>query len=394
MLFRYLFLISIIGFTLVSNVLTLPISALEPSIIQSQSSKFIVKIGGDAGGTGFFVRKNNNRYTILTNRHVVENSVDQIVTTSDGKLYNFSSIRPFPGLDLAEIEIESEVNYPVATLSNKSTISPGSLVYTYGWNAVGTRLKARGLQWLDGKITGQLPIYNSSDGYSLGYTLALIHGLSGSPLLNQDGEVIGIYGSGEENSIGLGIPIANYKNVRLSTYGAQQISSPTSLRLEAEKYFKQGDEKYDSASIFISDATESRAIFEKAITDFDRALKIDPKYQQAYLVRGMAKSRIGRKTDAIADFSQVILIDPTYANAHFNSSLAKYDLGDVNGAISQMQKAEQLYKQQNKLQDRDEAAILLMQWSSKATFSTTDPKSAGNLSIEDVLFPPIKLEQN
>jgi S1-C subfamily serine protease len=208
---RYLLLTSIIGFTFVSNVLTLPVSALEPSIIQSQSSKFIVKIGGDRGGTGFFVRRSNNRYTILTNRHVVENSADRIVTTSDGKLHNFSNIRPFPGLDLAEIEIESEVNYPVATLSNKSTISPGSLVYTYGWNAVGTRLKVRGLQWLDGKITGQLPTYNSSDGYSLAYTLALIHGLSGSPLLNEDGEVIGIYGSGEQNSIGLGIPISAYQ---------------------------------------------------------------------------------------------------------------------------------------------------------------------------------------
>jgi peptidyl-prolyl cis-trans isomerase B (cyclophilin B) len=196
------------------NGTNLPAIALEPAAIQTKAAKFIVKIGGDRGGTGFFVRKSNNRYTILTNRHVVENPADRIVTTSDGRQYNFSNtnLRSLPGLDLAEIEIESEVNYPVATLSNKSTISPGSLVYTYGWNAVGTKLKSRGLQWLDGKVTGQLPTYNSSDGYSLGYTLALIRGLSGSPLLNEDGEVIGIYGSGEENSIGLGIPIATYRN--------------------------------------------------------------------------------------------------------------------------------------------------------------------------------------
>jgi S1-C subfamily serine protease len=213
--------------------IALPAIALDPAAIQTRAAKFVVKIGGDRGGTGFFIRKSNNRYTILTNRHVVENPTDRIVTTSDGKLYNFSNVRAFPGLDLAEIEIESEVNYPVATLSNKSTISPGSLVYTYGWNAVGTRLKSRGLQWLDGKITGQLPTYNSSDGYSLAYTLTLIHGLSGSPLMNEDGEVIGIYGSGEENSIGLGIPIASYQ-MASNNYGSSKkivVSRPPSTMI-------------------------------------------------------------------------------------------------------------------------------------------------------------------
>jgi S1-C subfamily serine protease len=211
---KNIFIALITSLIITSNTAIVSVLALEPATIQSRSSQFVVKIGGDFGGTGFFVRKRDNKYIILTNRHVIENPNSYSIVTPDGILYAFSpdNIRFFPGLDLAEIEIGSEVNYPVATLSNKSTVLPGSLVYAYGWNAVGTRLKSRGLQWLDGKITGELPAYDSSDGYSLAYTLALIHGLSGSPLLNEDGEVIGVYGSGEEGSIGLGIPIATYRN--------------------------------------------------------------------------------------------------------------------------------------------------------------------------------------
>jgi Trypsin-like peptidase domain/AMIN domain len=209
---NYGFLAAIIGFNLVFNVPILSVVALEPVVIQKRTENFIVKIGGNKGGTGFFVKKNNDIYTILTNRHVVNNPAEYIITTSDGQSYRFnaSNIRLFPGLDLAEVEIKSDKNYSIATLNNKSTLIRGSVIFSYGWNAVGDRLTSRDLQWLEGKVTGLNN--SSSDGYTLGYTLTLVRGLSGSPLLNEEGEVVGIYGSGEQNSIGLGIPIATYQN--------------------------------------------------------------------------------------------------------------------------------------------------------------------------------------
>jgi peptidyl-prolyl cis-trans isomerase B (cyclophilin B) len=212
-------LVVIVGVAFTLNVPRLSAIALAPPIIQGKAAQFIVKIGGDFGGTGFFVRKNQNRYTILTNRHVIKNPSDYIIFTSDGRSYRFgaNNIRVQPGVDLAEIEIQSTVEYPVAKLSRKIAPVSGSIIYTYGWNSVGSRLKSRGLQWLEGKITGQLPTNTSSDGYSLAYTLTAIHGLSGSPLLNEEGEVIGVYGSGEQGGIGLGIPIATYQNIALSS---------------------------------------------------------------------------------------------------------------------------------------------------------------------------------
>jgi S1-C subfamily serine protease len=215
---RFLSVVTI-GMAFTLNAPRLSAIALEPPIIQGKAAQFIVKIGGDYGGTGFFIRKNQNRYTILTNRHVIKNPSDYIIFTSDGRSYRFgaNNIRVQPGVDLAEIEIQSTVEYPLAKLSGKIAPVSGSNIYTYGWNAVGLRMKSRGLQWLEGKITGQLPTDNSSDGYSLAYTLTAIRGLSGSPLLNEQGEVIGVYGSGEQEGIGLGIPIATYQNIALGS---------------------------------------------------------------------------------------------------------------------------------------------------------------------------------
>jgi FKBP-type peptidyl-prolyl cis-trans isomerase/Trypsin-like peptidase domain len=219
-LFYRLFIIALTtSFILVLNITITSVNALEPQSIQKQSSKFIVRIGRDFGGTGFFVRKNNYRYTILTNRHVVENPSNHIIFTPDGKNYPFSTnnIRLLPGLDLAEVEINSDVNYPIAKLSNDVTHAPGSIVYVYGWNAVGLAARSRALMWIDGKVTGQLNTNGSFEGYSLAYTLPSIKGLSGSAVLNERGEVIGVYGSGEGNSFGLGIPIATYRNSTITT---------------------------------------------------------------------------------------------------------------------------------------------------------------------------------
>ena len=48
------------------GIVAVPAIALEPAAIQTKAAKFIVKIGGDRGGTGFFVHKSNNRYRGLS----------------------------------------------------------------------------------------------------------------------------------------------------------------------------------------------------------------------------------------------------------------------------------------------------------------------------------------
>jgi tetratricopeptide (TPR) repeat protein len=76
-----------------------------------------------------------------------------------------------------------------------------------------------------------------------------------------------------------------------------------------------------------------------AILEFDRAIKIDPKYAEAYVNRGVAKLGLGDKQGAIADYSRAIAIHPQDALIYYNRGVAKFELGDNPGAIADFDRA-------------------------------------------------------
>ena len=71
---------------------------------------------------------------------------------------------------------------------------------------------------------------------------------------------------------------------------------------------------------------------EEAIAEYDKALKINPKFAEAYYNRGLIKHELGDSKGAIADFDQAIKIDPQYVEAYTQRGLAKDKLGDKAGA--------------------------------------------------------------
>jgi tetratricopeptide (TPR) repeat protein len=76
-----------------------------------------------------------------------------------------------------------------------------------------------------------------------------------------------------------------------------------------------------------------------AILEFDRAIKIDPKYVEAYINRGAAKLGLGDKKGAIADYSRAIAINPQDGLIYYNRGVAKFELGDKQGAIADFDRA-------------------------------------------------------
>jgi len=61
-----------------------------------------------------------------------------------------------------------------------------------------------------------------------------------------------------------------------------------------------------------------RGQYDEAISDFSKAIEINPRYAQAYLNRGTAYHRIGQYEQAISDLNNAIEINPRYAEAYFN----------------------------------------------------------------------------
>jgi tetratricopeptide (TPR) repeat protein len=78
---------------------------------------------------------------------------------------------------------------------------------------------------------------------------------------------------------------------------------------------------------------------QDAITDFDRALALNPKFSQAYYGRGLTKSALGNKQDAISDFDRAIVLNPKYAEVYSDRGLAKSDLGRNQDAITDYNRA-------------------------------------------------------
>lgn len=71
-----------------------------------------------------------------------------------------------------------------------------------------------------------------------------------------------------------------------------------------------------------------------AFSDFDKAIKIYPDYDQAYYNRGCVKSLKGDNTGAIEDLTTAIRLRKTYAEAHYQRGLANNALGHFNEAIN------------------------------------------------------------
>tara|TARA_Y100001968_G_C19271517_1_gene674497 strand:- start:224 stop:826 length:603 start_codon:yes stop_codon:yes gene_type:complete len=79
--------------------------------------------------------------------------------------------------------------------------------------------------------------------------------------------------------------------------------------------------------------------YSGAISDYTKAIEINPRYAKAYLNRGSAKSGLTDYSGAISDYSKAIEINPRYPNAYLNRGIAKDKLKDYYGAISDYTKA-------------------------------------------------------
>jgi len=76
-----------------------------------------------------------------------------------------------------------------------------------------------------------------------------------------------------------------------------------------------------------------------AIEDFGHALEIDPRYLHAYNNRGIARDAKGDFVGAIADFDQAIKIDSRDATAYYNRASTRRTQGDLDGAIADYDRA-------------------------------------------------------
>lgn len=166
-------------------------SPLSVEQIQNLARSITVKVAsGQSWGSGILIQRQGSTYTVLTNEHVLRLGNSYQIHTPDGQVHTAQvlSVGQFNGNDLALLQFNSAQSYPIATLAASSAISMGDVTYASGFPA-----DRDGFTFTRGQVSYLLP-QPFKLGYQLGYSNDIFKGMSGGPVLNQYGEVVGING--------------------------------------------------------------------------------------------------------------------------------------------------------------------------------------------------------
>ncbi len=183
------------------------------------------KVGG---GSGFIITADG---MIVTNKHVmVDKNAEYAVVTSDGKEYPAKFLAADPVNDIAIIKIEG-TNFPTLNLGDSDVIKIGQTVIAIG-NSLGefSNTVSKGIvSGLGRSLTASGGIGQAERLNNIIQTDAAINpGNSGGPLLNINGEVIGVNVAMAQGaqSIGFAIPSNQIKRVIDQVKTTGKISSP------------------------------------------------------------------------------------------------------------------------------------------------------------------------
>ncbi|KZL51710.1 serine/threonine protein kinase [Nodularia spumigena CENA596] len=203
----------ILGTATVALVQWQAVSAPTSVQVNEIAKQITVMIGGlDGEGSGVIINRQGNTYTVLTAYHVVEKPGGRDLTAPDGQQYRAESSQRLGKLDLALIKFSSSRNYPVAQVADSSAVKPGARVYSAGFPVPsGSNVQERRYFFIPAQMSER-----GTGESDLLLTGQPRKGVSGGPILNAWGFVIGIYGQQESSRYAKGvrgIPIEKIPNL-------------------------------------------------------------------------------------------------------------------------------------------------------------------------------------
>jgi len=169
-------------------------------------------------GSGFLVKREGSRYTVLTAWHVLKGQglkEDCDVYTFDGYRHRVDakSIKRLGDIDLAVVSFASTKIYATARMGDPSRLGQGDSVTVAGFPLSSSAIPSRFLSILSGKVLrNELPV--STSGYQIIYTNPTLPGMSGGPVFNWLGRVVGVHGLAETDLAMTHIPDVAVKTGR------------------------------------------------------------------------------------------------------------------------------------------------------------------------------------
>ena len=176
-------------------------------------------------GSGFITDKSG---IVLTNAHVVSGADRVTITLKDGREFVGKVTGTDKVTDLAVVKIDPQgANLPIAPLGNSSQVEVGDWAIAVG-NPVGlNNTVTLGIISTLARSSAQVGIPDKRVDF-LQTDAAINPGNSGGPLLNENGEVIGINTAirADATGIGFAIPIDKVKAIKDTLAAGKQVPHP------------------------------------------------------------------------------------------------------------------------------------------------------------------------
>jgi tetratricopeptide (TPR) repeat protein len=331
-------------------------------------------------GSGIIIQKQGDLYTLVTNRHVICGGgdcssipVNEVFTIElpDGQQYKVphDSIKLLGSsdniVDLAIMQFHSNRNYAVTKLATPGSLKIDDQVYASGFPCERNSVpdipcqplgyafdKGRAIAVVNKRLTGD------NGGYTITYNATTLPGMSGGGVFNSSGQLVAIHGYGDrykDNSLpdekhridskaGLnrGIPIVwlvrNLAEVGITLATAPFIydirATHAQVPATADEYFITGFNK------FIEPGDDVIAGKKQAIQEFSTAIRLNPRYQFAYIMRASTYNQIQEFQQSLADYNQAILLNPKFSSAYNSRGVLKNEkLNDTQGALTDFNQA-------------------------------------------------------
>jgi serine protease Do len=366
--------------------LLFPATATAPTAVGQIAKNVTVLIDGQDTGSGVMIQRSGQTYTVLTAWHVLENPGSYSIVPTNGKRYalNYQSVRRLQGVDLAIAQFTSADAYNTAALGDSNTLQEGMTLFVAGFPGAGSTISASSYNFTQGQLTARSN-GKQNNGYSLVYTNKTLPGMSGGPVFNPEGQLVGIHGSADGESqtleklnsrvyvktgFNLGIPINTFVSlasplINLSAAAKTQVSTapksteiPTTTLQPKSKSLPMesvGTSKAKPTKTARSEMGSSGVgdIFVQALYDYQdgnlpaalagttQAIRRNSNYAPAYSLRGSIRYTQQDMSGALNDFNQAIQLDSNLAGAYLGRGLVQSALNNPQAAIADYTQALQ-----------------------------------------------------
>ncbi len=318
----FAFFAGLAGHAMAQDFLPELVKRIKPSAVAVET--FDSKGNTLARGSGFFIAADR----VITNRHVIDRAARTEIHLLDGKKFPVRGVLAVDGEgDLALLQVDVPRALAVPLPIARGVPQEGESIVVVG-NPFG----------LEGSVSnGIVSAVREIAGYGkiIQITASISPGSSGSPVVNMNGQVIGVatLQAAEGQNLNFAVPaerIAQLKITELQTFSSLSTETQKNKRSAAERLYSQGV------------AQLSRDDYARAVPYFEKAVEADPNYAEAWYQAGYSYGRLGKHAEALKASRQAAKLRPEWSAAFVNIGASSYALGQYKEAVDAYRQAIRL----------------------------------------------------